>query len=303
MNNIPENKISKELIDRVSKNFKIEEVKFKSRNYQNALEYLKKQKFLEFEKIKSILETSNSAEFPVGYVMLDKDKEQIVGYMGSFFSKKKIDNQQITTCNIHTWIVDKKVRIYSFFLITPLLEKNLNLTAFTPVESLKGLLKKSGLKEYSLNIAININLNFLNIFNKTILITDQKLFYKEKLSQEEKEFFAKFSSENFIKFKITNSEKNENIFVIGSKIKVKNIRCLKIIYISDKENFKKLWNKIAPKIFLKYGFFMFYEIYFKKKQRAMPKKLFFSKTKEKIIYVKSISLLSSKDILNSDLIV
>ena len=302
MNNIPENNISKELIDRVSKNFKIEEVKFKGDNYQNSIEYLKKQKFLEFKKIESILESSKSNEFPIGYIMISKNNK-IIGFMGSFFSKKKINNQQITTCNIHTWIVDKKIRIYSFFLMTPLLEKNLNLTAFTPIESLKGLLKKSGLKECSLKTVFNINFRFLNIFNKKIFITDQSLFNKENLNKKEIELLTKFSSENFIKFKLTNSDKNENIFVVGSKTKIKNIPCLKFVYISDKENFSKLWSKIAPKIFLKYGFLVFLEIYFEKNQQAIPKNLFFSKTKEKYVYAKRTSLLSSEDILNSDLIV
>ena len=89
MNNIPENNISKELIDRVSKNFKIEEVKFKGDNYQNSIEYLKKQKFLEFKKIESILESSKSNEFPIGYIMISKNNK-IIGFMGSFFSKKKL---------------------------------------------------------------------------------------------------------------------------------------------------------------------------------------------------------------------
>ena len=49
MNNFPENKIFKELIDRASKNYKIEEVKFESFNYQDTLTYLKNPKFLEFK--------------------------------------------------------------------------------------------------------------------------------------------------------------------------------------------------------------------------------------------------------------
>ena len=302
MNNFPENKIFKELIDRASKNYKIEEVKFESFNYQDTLNYLKKQKFLEFKKIETILVCSSSKEFPIGYIMLNMNKE-IIGFMGSFFSKKKNNNQEVTTCNIHTWIVEKKVRIYSFFLITPLLEKNFNLTAFTPVESLKGLLKKSGLKEYTLNTSTSINLNFLNIFNKNILITDQISFNNEKLKPKERELFANFSTENFIKFKITNLDKNENIFIIGSKIKIKNFPCLKFIYISDKKIFKNLWNKIVPRIFSKYGFFIFSETYFENNHYAIPKKYSLFKTRKKYIYAKNISLLSCEDILHSDLIV
>ena len=82
--------------------------------------------------------------------------------MGTIFSKKNHDNKEYVYCNIHSWVVDKSYRINSFFLLTPLIEKKIILTAFTPVKSLVGLLEKFGFKKININYKVACYFNLLS---------------------------------------------------------------------------------------------------------------------------------------------
>ena len=90
----------------------------------------------------------------------------IVGFMGTIFSMRTIENKEHIYCNIHTWIVDKSFRINSFLLLTKLMKKNIILTAFTPIKTLVGLFEKFGFEkvyEQGFNIKTPLNLNLQNI--------------------------------------------------------------------------------------------------------------------------------------------
>ena len=148
----------KKIIKKASKNLLIEEIKDNSDNFNKLKKYLIKQDFLDSKRISLLFQFNYNNNFPIGFIIKNLEND-IVGFMGTLFYEKLINNQKFIFCNIHSWIVNKKNRLNSFFLITPLLKDDLNLTAYTPVNSLKGLLEKFGLSKRILNFKIVININ------------------------------------------------------------------------------------------------------------------------------------------------
>ena len=88
-----------------------------------------------------VLKNSFISDYPIGYVMKNENNN-IVGFMGTIYSRRNFNNQEYIYCNIHSWIVDETYRINSFLLLMPLINQKITLTAFTPVKSLVGLLEK-----------------------------------------------------------------------------------------------------------------------------------------------------------------
>ena len=87
-----------------------------------SVKYLKNQNYLDFKKISQILKINYSKKSPLGYVL--KTKKKIVGFVGTLFSKRKINNKNYIFCNIHTWIVNEANRITSHLLFDSLIKKN-----------------------------------------------------------------------------------------------------------------------------------------------------------------------------------
>ena len=56
---------------------------------------------------------------------MDK-KKNILGFLGTIFSKRYYKKDFSDHCYLHSWIVEKKFRLQSFRLILPLLEKNIH---------------------------------------------------------------------------------------------------------------------------------------------------------------------------------
>ena len=119
-----------------------------------------------------LFQFNKNNNYPIGFIIKNLEKN-IVGFMGTLFYEKLINNKKFIFCNIHSWIVNKNYRLNSFFLITPLLNEKLNLTAYTPVKSLKGLLEKFGLNKRILNYKIVINISLFR-FNKKKFIIETK---------------------------------------------------------------------------------------------------------------------------------
>ena len=101
--------------------------------------------------------------------------------MGTIFSMRVYDNKEYIYCNIHSWVVDTYYRINSFFLLTSLIEQKITLTAFTPVKSLIGLLKKFDFKTIKINYRVVCFFNFLTFQkNNNYIIEKKKLYYQRE---------------------------------------------------------------------------------------------------------------------------
>ena len=113
---------------------------------KHAINFLRKQNLLPYQNIENLISFQKNEKYPIGYMMLNRNNA-VVGFVGTWFSERKIKGYENIFCNIHSWIVQQEYRLYSFYLISLLNKKNINLTAFTPVESLKGLLLKFGFEK------------------------------------------------------------------------------------------------------------------------------------------------------------
>ena len=114
-----------QLEQRALKSYKLNEVYKKDINSKKILSFLKSQQSIPFYKIEKILSSTVDENFPVGVIMVDLKFNKIVGFVGTFFSKRSISGKDQFFCNIHSWIVNTQHRLYSFFLISDLIKKKL----------------------------------------------------------------------------------------------------------------------------------------------------------------------------------
>jgi hypothetical protein len=292
----------KKIIEKASKNLLIEEIKINSDNFNKLKEYLNNQDFLDSKRISLLFQFNQNNNYPIGFVIKNLENN-IVGFMGTLFYEKLINYKKFIFCNIHSWIVNKKYRLNSFFLITPLLKKELNLTAYTPVKSLRGLLEKFGLSKRILNYKIVININLLRFNKKKFFIETEENIILNYLNNDEIIEFKKYSDKIFYKFIILNKNNSKYIFIIAKKIKKKFINFFNFFYISNINEFKSNWVNIKNLISKKFNINIFSEYYFDNNESFFPSDILFYKIIKKNIYSKTALELNKFDIQNSDLLI
>ena len=292
----------KKIIEKASKNLLIEEIKINSDNFNKLKEYLNDQDFLDSKRISLLFQFNQNNNYPIGFVIKNLENN-IVGFMGTLFYEKLINDKKFIFCNIHSWIVNKKYRLNSFFLITPLLKKELNLTAYTPVKSLKGLLEKFGLSKKILNYKIVININLLRFNEKKFLIETEENIILNYLNNDEIIEFKKYSDKVFNKFIILNKNNSKYIFIIAKKIKKKFMNFFNFFYISNINEFRSNWVNIKNLISKKFNINIFSEYYFDNNESFFPSDILFYKIVKKNIYSKTALELNKFDIQNSDLLI
>ena len=206
----------------------------------------------------------------------------IVGFAGTFFSSRIFNGENQFFCNIHSWIVNPTHRLYSFFLISNLVKKNINLTAFTPVKSLKGLLQKFGFEKTIISENFFLNVTLFNFRKNTFKIIENSFINK------------------CINIILSNQQ-GEKIEIKGNIIKKKRLRIFKILYLSNeklsKKNYKDCLNLISSKY--KIYFFSEYILDSNKTFSSLPGPLIFKKNRD--VYVRSFINIGKNEILHSDL--
>ena len=285
------------LNQRASKNLSFLEVKVNDNNYIKTINYLKKQKLLKFSEIFKIIESNSYSNLPFGNILIYKN--EIVGFMGTFYSQKS-NNNQFLTCNIHSWIVDEKFRINSFYLLSPIISRNIIFTAFTPVKSLVGLLGKLNFIEKTLYYKSFLNLKFFNIFKNKFSICLSEKFNKDKLSKKEFSLLSKYQNKIYYKFIIHNNF--EHLLIIGTKLKKKGLNVFNIFYVSNINLFKENWNELKCSISKKTNCYIYSEFLFDISESFFPENQLFSKLSVKKFYIKSNIGLEREDLLNCDII-
>ena len=303
MKKIKEKNTIKVIEKRALKNLSINEVYLNTDLELETIEYLKKQKYLEFSKIETMLKNNFIPSYPFGYIMRDKQKN-IVGFMGTIFSIRTIGYKEMVFCNIHTWIVDETCRLYSFLLISELAEKKFTLTAFTPVKKLVGLLEKFGFIKININYRIIFLSYFSNIFKKKTHKIEKNSESIEKILNEKDLIIFKnyihFPCEKFII--IDSNEPSKYIFIIATKAVKRKFKTLNIFYVSDNLKLKKNFSKISPIISKEFKVSFCVQHFFDEDESAIPNKLILTKNYKKKICVKNLNNNFKLDILYSDLI-
>ena len=79
---------------------------------------------MNYNEVIDILKINYDNKKPIGYILI-KDEKDIVGFLGTIFSNRPIEEKLVEHCYLHSWIVSKKHRFEAFKLIMPIIEKNI----------------------------------------------------------------------------------------------------------------------------------------------------------------------------------
>lgn len=268
---------------RALKSYKIIKIFESEIHSEKVSNFLKKQKYISFETIIKILKSSKEKKLPIANIMLHKNSNQIVGFVGTLFSVKKINNTDYHYCNIHSWIVSKNHRLFSFFLISDLLKKEINLTAFTAVYTLKGLLNKLGFEKKIINEKFYLNLFPYSFKKKSLLILKDG------------------NENNLINIIFKHEQKIEEVSIIGNIIRKKGFKVFKLLFSDNQNLFKENYIEILNYITKKYKIYLFCEYFNDQKAALLPSANLLQITKKRDIFLKSTINIDKFAILNSDL--
>ena len=294
--------IIKKLEKRVNNKIKLKPI-FKGGEDEMMLKkFLNKQNYLKPKNIFSIIETIFLKDSPIGYALYKNDSE-IVGFLGTIFSERKIENSICSHCYLHSWIVDKDYRTQSFRLITSILEKKVFISTFSPIKSLEGLYEKLefSIKNYSSKIIFTLPINFLK--QNKVVITEDKSFYENILSNDLKKIYKDhIQLKNNIIFAYFNNDIKDHILIIVRKKYKKSILpILEIIYVSNSSKFKKNEKNINFELIKKFKTLILKENFFDNNS-IFSENYFFSKIKIKKAFYKNIPEKFKFDFLYSEIL-
>ena len=267
----------KKLEKKINKNISLKPIFENDENETLLKQFLYNQDYLKPENIFSIIKINFLKDRPIGYILCE-DNSKIIGFLGTIYSKRKINNEILNHCYLHSWIVSSKHRSQAFRLLTPILEEKIFISTFSPIKSLEGLYLKLGFSEKSFQSKFVFILPHKSSNNKNVNISENEYFFKEVLSDDLKKIY-----EDHLIFKNNkiliyfNDNKNDNIFVIAKK-KYKKffLPVLEIIYVSDLEKYKKNMVNINFELFKKFKTIIFKENFFNNKS-IFSQRFYFSK--------------------------
>ncbi len=292
----------KKLNKRINNNIEVLPV-YKNSELKTLLnQFLESQDYLRPKKILSIINISFLEDSPIGYILY-KDQKKIVGFLGTIFSKRKIQKDIISHCYLHSWIVNSDFRTQAFRLVLPILEKKIFISTYSPINSLEGLYKKLNFKEKSFKSKLIISFPLKSFNNKKANLTDDQSLFQNLLSEDLKKICNDHASlNNNLLFVYFDHDINDNILIIVKK-KFKKIflPVLEIIYVSNFAKFKNNRKNIIFELFKKFRTFIFLENFFND-QSIFDNKNFLYKETKKNAYYKNVPNNFKYDLLYSELL-
>ncbi len=287
---------------RSSGKYSVSGVNFGSNLENETKNYLINQNYLDFESIIKTIKIKFNKSYPFGYIL--KFENEIVGFLGTIFSDRIINNKNYTYCNLHTWIVNKSHRLNSYLLLLPVLEKKVCIMTFTPVKSLIGLYQKFDFNKIQMKYNINFISGFNNIFSKNNLEIDLKTnSMQNKLKENDLKILKDHHNSEFIKFFVFDKKNSSNYsLVVSSLVKKKFFNVLNILYVSNISFFKNNWRQIRHLISQKLNISFCGQYYLSKNRSIFPPNKFFSVNLNREICVKDLPNDMNFNILYSEII-
>ena len=288
--------------NRAPKKYNVDEVFFNSKLETQTIEYLKNQNYLAYEGISKILMIKFDDTYPFGYVL--KCENEIVGFLGTIFSQRKINSKNYIYCNLHTWIVNKSHRLNSYLLLLPIVEKNCLIMTFTPVKSLIGLYQKFGFEKLEMKYKIISLISLFSLFKKNLLRIEKNFDQiKKKLNEDELKIYQDHADSSFIKFIVFDINDQSNFtLMICTKVKKKFFNVFNILYTSNKPFVKKNWQSISKRVLKEFKVYFCGQYFLDKSECTIPDKTSLSKNFNRNICVKNFPDNMSFDILYSEII-
>lgn len=249
--------MNKTFLDRLTKkkdkNFKVEPIFNDDKNKILLENFLKKQNYLNANEVLSIIKINFSTKQPIGYILIESDTN-IIGFLGTIFSKRTINEISVEHCYLHSWVVFESYRLQAFKLILPILKKNIFISTYSPIKSLEGLYKKLEFEEGYFYSKLILLFPFINLRKKKITLKINADISQEYLLIQDKKILDDHNFTNTDKMMIYfDDNKNDNIFfIVKKRIKFRFIPILEIIYISDSNKFKRHEKEINFKLIKKF---------------------------------------------------
>lgn len=264
--------------------------------------FLRDQKFLNYNEVIDILKINYDYKKPIGYILI-KDKKDIVGFLGTIFSYRPIEDKLIEHCYLHSWIVSKNHRLEAFKLIIPIIKKNIFISTYSPIKSLEGLYKKIGFEEIVFFSKFVLSFSFLSFKKNNINLNEERSFFEKYLNNDEKTILYDHLSTNTEKiFFYLNDNKNDNFFMILKKRTRKFFfPVLEIIYVSNLDKFKTNEKKIGFELLKRFKTF-FFKMNILEKNDVFSKNFLLTKNIKKKAYYYNKPKKFKFDVLYSELL-
>lgn len=289
---------SKKIYKSWLRNYKVEKVYYNNRLYLQTLKYIKKQNNLNYQKVLFLLNNFINKKYPICNVLIYEKK--VVGFVGTTFSLKKLNNKNFLNCNIHSWMVDVNHRIGSSMLINKIKKKCI-ITVLSSLPRLEKTFLKLGFKKFNMFYKIifikkffakNTNLNFDFL--------QKKKFLMKKTSKSQQKIIKDYNDPRFKKFIFFNSISKKNCLIIGDLTKKKRFfKTFNIIYCSD-ISFMKKNIFIFCTLIQKYYKVHFCGEFYIDKSKSILKNCNLSKIINKTIYLKGTPKNYKFDLLYSE---
>lgn len=263
--------------------------------------FLIKQKFLNANEIFEILKINFDESQPIGYILM-KDKN-IVGFLGTIFSKRPIKEKIIDHCYLHSWIVLERHRLEAFKLILPIIKKNIFISTYSPIKSLMGLYKKLGFEESQFFSKFVLSFSFLRLKTYNLNYSDDISFFEKFLSKKDRlvlrDHISTDTKKLFIYF---NKDVHDNIFIIVKRKTKKLIfSILELMYISDFKKFRSNEKQIGYELLRRFKPILF-KFNNTERDEIFSNNYFLKKIVKKKVYYLNKPLNFQFDILYSELL-
>ena len=263
--------------------------------------FLIKQKFLNANEIFEILKINFDESQPIGYILM-KDKN-IVGFLGTIFSKRPIKEKIIDHCYLHSWIVLERHRLEAFKLILPIIKKNIFISTYSPIKSLMGLYKKLGFEESQFFSKFVLSFSFLRLKTYNLNYSDDISFFEKFLSKKDRlvlrDHISTDTKKLFIYF---NKDVHDNIFIIlKRKTKKLIFSILELMYISDFKKFRSNEKQIGYELLRRFKPILF-KFNNTERDEIFSNNYFLKKIVKKKVYYLNKPLNFQFDILYSELL-
>ena len=280
--------------------YSIEPIFFKKRLYNSTINYLKKQKYIDYSKIFFLLNSFTVKTQPVCYVLIYKNK--IVGFVGTIFSKKQFVKKNYLVCNIHSWLVDSSHRIASSLLFKKINEKKCFITVLSSLPRLGRTFLKLGFKKFIMTYkVVFIKKIFYKSIDPNFEVLKEPIFKKKNLNKKFNNLIKDYSNKKFKKFIFKDNNSKNSCLIIGNIVyKKKFFKTLNIIYCSNKKFLRKNINSFFQHIEKNFDVSVCGEYYLTQNESLFKKHGNISMIKSKNIYFKRIPKNFTFDLLYSE---
>jgi hypothetical protein len=242
---------------------------------------------------------------PYGNIMRDTKSNNIVGFIATIYSKRKIRDKNYLCCNLAHFYVEKEFRMFAYYFFLYLLERDkIIIYSHTPKDSIMNIYRKFNFEiqvmKYTVSLGFNLNAFFSKAFKRFKIVSDKENI-KNLLDPNNKKIYEDHEKYNCIHFVIIDKKEilEPCYFVIKKKRKLQ-VQLIDILYISNLEEYKNFAPEVFTKISLFFKTFLIGQRYFKTSEKFDNNFFLFSRTVEKFVPIKKFDNYYVTDTLYSD---